>query len=183
MFGNELCNHTVLIVPGIDGSGPEHWQTRWEAAHPSFSRVQQRDWHNPVFEEWLQPLESALAAAGPGAAVAAHSLGCLLVARLLTEKPVGIAGALLVAVPDPAAPTFPPQTQGFEFVPTVGLPCRSTVIASTNDPFAEIDFAAQCADAWGSRFVNLGSVGHINALSGLGDWPEGQRLLLELLAT
>jgi predicted alpha/beta hydrolase family esterase len=33
------------------------------------------------------------------------------------------------------------------------------------------------AQDWGARWVNLGACGHINAQSGLGDWPEGLALL------
>jgi hypothetical protein len=33
------------------------------------------------------------------------------------------------------------------------------------------------AGHWGSRFVDLGERGHINAESGLGDWPEGHAML------
>lgn len=37
--------------------------------------------------------------------------------------------------------------------------------------------AEQCAQAWGSRVVRIGTAGHINAASQLGDWPEGFALL------
>ena len=31
----------VLILPGLYNSGPDHWQSRWEAAHREFRRVMQ----------------------------------------------------------------------------------------------------------------------------------------------
>jgi hypothetical protein len=37
------------------------------------------------------------------------------------------------------------------------------------------------ARLWGSRFVDAGPAGHINGDSGVGDWPEGKRLLRLLL--
>jgi uncharacterized protein len=37
--------------------------------------------------------------------------------------------------------------------------------------------AKDIARAWGSRFVDIGRAGHVNGDSGLGDWPEGKRLL------
>ena len=37
------------------------------------------------------------------------------------------------------------------------------------------------AIAWGSRFVDLGEAGHINAETGLGDWPAGHAVLAELM--
>ncbi|MDZ4126948.1 MAG: AAA family ATPase [Hydrogenophaga sp.] len=38
------------------------------------------------------------------------------------------------------------------------------------------------AEAWGSECLDLGPCGHINAESGLGDWPHGHALLQQLLA-
>ncbi|HKU44709.1 MAG TPA: alpha/beta hydrolase, partial [Polyangiales bacterium] len=35
----------VLIIPGLGGSGPQHWQTRWEQLH-GYRRVEQREWDN-----------------------------------------------------------------------------------------------------------------------------------------
>ena len=37
----------VLTLPGWQGSGPEHWQSRWEALH-GFIRVEQHDWMRPL---------------------------------------------------------------------------------------------------------------------------------------
>jgi hypothetical protein len=39
------------------------------------------------------------------------------------------------------------------------------------------------AEAWGAEYHVIGAMGHINADSGLGDWPEGQAWLDELIAT
>jgi predicted alpha/beta hydrolase family esterase len=57
----------------------------------------------------------------------------------------------------------------------------STVVVSANDPFGSSTFAQRCADAWGSRFVDIGEAGHINADSGLGDWAEGYALFQNLV--
>lgn len=45
-------------------------------------------------------------------------------------------------------------------------------------PVSAAWFFARC---WGSRFVTIHQGGHLNAGSGLGDWSEGKKLLLELL--
>jgi predicted alpha/beta hydrolase family esterase len=37
------------------------------------------------------------------------------------------------------------------------------------------------AEGSGAALHNLGDLGHINADSGLGDWPEGQRILAGLV--
>jgi len=170
----------VLLVPGIGDSGAEHWQSRWEAQNESCVRVRQRDWDNPVCADWQQALELAACDAAPDTLIAAHSLGCLLVAHWLARTSVRIAGALLVAIPDPEGASFPPQAVGFSPLPPKSLPCASIVVASIDDPYGSLDFARQCAAAWGSRLVSIGRAGHINAASGLGDWSEGQRLLRSL---
>jgi predicted alpha/beta hydrolase family esterase len=91
-----------------------------------------------------------------------------------------IGGALLVAVPDPEAPGFPPQARGFAPVSRVRLDCPSIVVASIDDPYGDLPFVQRCARSWGSRLVNIGKAGHINAASGLGEWSEGHRLLASL---
>ena len=55
------------------------------------------------------------------------------------------------------------------------------VVASANDAFGSVAHARHCAQAWGSRFVEIGDVGHINADSGIGDWPEGYALFEEFI--
>jgi predicted alpha/beta hydrolase family esterase len=61
------------------------------------------------------------------------------------------------------------------------LPFPSIVVASNNDPFLTTTRAREMARLWGSRFVDAGPAGHINGDSGVGDWPEGKRLLRLLL--
>jgi hypothetical protein len=171
----------VLLVPGIGNSGPAHWQSYWESAHDSYARVQQHDWEHPVCADWVSALELAAQRAAPGVLIAAHSLGCLVVAHWLARTSVRIAGALLVAVPDPRGANFPVEAKGFASVPRDPLPCPSIVVASSDDPYSDMAFATQCANAWGSRLINIGRAGHINAASGLGYWNEGERMLRSLL--
>ena len=117
---------------------------------------------------------------GPNVVIAAHSLGCLLVVHWASLKRSNIAGALLVAVPDPSSPAFPSEASGFAPVPDIRLGFPTVVVASTDDPYGTVDFARGCANVWGSRFVNIGAAGHINAASGLGGWPVGFELLAQL---
>jgi hypothetical protein len=176
-----LHGTVVLTVPGIGNSGADHWQTHWERHSRAFVRVQQRDWDNPVLAEWLVPLETAVRSAGRPVFIAAHSLGCLLACHWLALASVEVRGALLVAIPDPNGPNFPAQALGFGTPSMLRLPCPSIVVASADDPYAEIGFAQRCAQEWGSRFISIGKAGHINAASNLGQWPEGRGLLQELV--
>jgi uncharacterized protein len=170
----------VLLVPGIGNSGPEHWQSLWQAANKVWVRVAQRDWDRPVCNEWLDALTATVRQAGVAPFIVAHSLGCLLAAHWLVQSSHPIAGVLLVAVPNPEGANFPNKAVGFAPVPQNRLPCPSIVVASTNDPYGDIEFAERCASNWGNRFVNVGNAGHINGASGLREWHQGQQLLREL---
>ncbi len=173
----------ALIVPGIGNSGPRHWQTLWERQHPEWRRVQQRDWDRPVREEWLRGLDAAMTEPPQPTILIAHSMGCLLVAHWAQRSSVPVRAALLVAPPDPTGPAFPPAVQGFETVPSEKIRFPSLVVASSDDPFGSVAYARRCAADWGSAFVEIGAVGHINAESDLGDWPAGFALLEQLLAS
>ena len=69
----------------------------------------------------------------------------------------------------------------FAPIPLTRLPFPSIVVASTNDEYMTLERAQQVAQAWGSRLVNVGALGHINSASGLGLWPQGHALLQELV--
>jgi len=171
----------VLVLPGYGGSGPRHWQTLWETSHPRFRRVNQRDWHFPVCREWVETLEEAVAQTGGRPVLVAHSLACLTVAHWAVSSRLKIAGALLVAPPDPEGPQFPQQASGFHPIPMRPFPFKGVVVASSNDPYGSVGFARRHAEAWGAEFVDAGPVGHINSESGLDHWPEGFCLLKKLM--
>ncbi len=171
----------VLLLPGIGNSGPSHWQSIWEQSHSEFARVQQRDWDQPVCEEWVAAIEQAVRLAGPDVVLVAHSLACLAVAHWTASPHSSIKAALLVAVPDPAGPQFPAEAQGFTDPPAHLFPFKSVVVVSGNDPYGSPAYSARLAAAWGSQVVPIGDWGHINASSGLGAWPEGFALLKQLV--
>jgi predicted alpha/beta hydrolase family esterase len=171
----------ILMLPGFANSGPLHWQSLWEKANTNYLRVNQADWQNPNCSHWLAALEESVKAAGPNTILVAHSLGCLLVAHWAATTQLRIKAAMLVAVPNPASPLFPAQITGFTPVPMQRLPFNSIVVASSDDPYAQITYVEACAAAWGSALINIGAAGHINAASGLGAWAEGQRLLQQCM--
>lgn len=171
---------TVLVLPGYGNSGPLHWQTLWEQSHPGFIRVEQRDWDHPVCDEWVAAIEDAVKRAGPQVVLVAHSLACLAVAHWAAKVHSPIKAALLVAVPNSQRPSFPKEAVGFAETPAQPFAFRSTVVVSDDDPYGAAENTERLAAAWGSRVVNIGARGHINADSGLGDWPAGFELLKEL---
>jgi len=117
----EMMNPKVLILPGVNGSGPKHWQTFWEASHPEFHRVPERDWAYPVREEWVKTLEAAVRAAGPKTILVAHSLACLQVVHWAARTRLKIQSALLVAPPDPKRKAFPKAAVGFAKTVTIAF--------------------------------------------------------------
>jgi predicted alpha/beta hydrolase family esterase len=174
----------ILTVPGYTNSGPEHWQTHWEAEHANVRRVIQRDWDRPVRDEWVGALDRAVRAGRGPAVLVAHSLGCATVAHWLGGRDDSgpVVGALLVAPADVDQPGWPDEVIGFRPMPLAALPLESTVVAGRDDPWVSVARARTMAEAWGSRFVDAGAVGHLDSSSGLGAWPEGWRLLEELFA-
>jgi predicted alpha/beta hydrolase family esterase len=177
----------VLVLPGLGGSGPEHWQTRWEACEASCARVEQREWDRPELADWLRAVDAALAQGGDGEApvvLVAHSLACALVAHGARRAAWSrVVAALLVAPADVESEAHtPPETRGFAPLPTDPLPFAATVVASQDDPFVALERARELARRWGAEFVDAGAIGHINATSGLGDWAEGRRILRALVA-
>lgn len=147
-------------------------------------RVAQQNWDHPDLETWLGALERAIAAVGEPVAIAAHSLGCALVAHAARRTPgLSVRAALLVAPADVDSPAHtPPETRSFAPMPLARLPFAATVIASRNDPYVTSQRARAFAAAWGASFVDAGALGHINAACALGDWPDGHAHLEALLA-
>ncbi|QOG18384.1 MULTISPECIES: RBBP9/YdeN family alpha/beta hydrolase [Bradyrhizobium] len=169
--------HDIITLPGLGGSGDTHWQTLWERKDARFARFQPASFDQPDLDDWEQSLEQAVRHCAKPPVLVAHSLACLLVAHWAARLPSAIAGAFLVAVPDPDGVNFPAEAAAFKAVPDRALRFPALVIASTDDPYGEIDTTRQRAHAWQSGLVVLGALGHINASSGLGDWPQGRALL------
>ncbi len=174
----------VLILPGIGNSGPDHWQSHWERSVPGCTRLNQAEWDAPRCADWVQVLDAALAAAREPVVLATHSSACALVAHWMIaatdDTRAKVHGALLVGPSDPTGPHYPKGPSGFAPVPLLRFPFPSIVVASTDDIYVSLETARRFADAWGSRFVNIGAAGHINSASNLGAWPAGQALLAEL---
>ncbi|MHA4846027.1 RBBP9/YdeN family alpha/beta hydrolase [Flavitalea antarctica] len=170
-----------LIIPGLHGSGADHWQTKWEESDPtSFMRVEQNSWESPDKLTWTNTINQYIQVINEPVILIAHSLGCIAVAHWAqafhSEK---IAGALLVAPADverssrEAFKTFAP-------VPEQPLPFRTIVVASENDQYAEAEKLNMWATRWQATFINVGRKGHINSASGIGFWHEGHQLLYQL---
>jgi len=175
----------VLLVPGLDGSGPSHWQSIWAERWPDCRKVDLGTWSKPHRNTWINNLNLAIRDAGRPVVLVAHSLGCLAVAWWATfeqrEWASPVMGALLVA--PPKVDFFPrdERIRCFSPTPAAPLPFPSRLIASRDDPWIGFHTAQMLARRWGSTFVDAGASGHINADSGLGHWEFGRRELAKLL--
>jgi predicted alpha/beta hydrolase family esterase len=109
-----------------------------------------------------------------------HSLGCLAIVHWTFWGTRDIQGALLVAPTDVEREAGLDVLKDFAPIPRRRLPFPSILAASNDDPFMGFESARALAEAWGSRLVDLGPCGHVNAASGYGEWPRGEALLQEL---
>ena len=174
----------VLLLPGWQNSGPAHWQSRWEARY-GYIRVQQHDWMRPLRGDWMAQLEEAVLSCARPCVLVAHSLGCLLVASWAahSRNTAKVRAAMLVAPGDAEREALRPVLTSWAPVTMQALPFSSVLFASRNDPYCSFERASAMAQAWGARCIDYGMAGHINADSALGDWPEGQAHLLQILDT
>ena len=175
----------VLTLPGWQGSGPEHWQSRWEALH-GYERVEQNDWQRPLRGDWSVRLDELMADASEPVLLVAHSLGCQLVAwwAAHSRHVNRVSAAVLVAPPD-VEQQHELQQRLHSWTPIArqALPFKTLVLSSNNDPYCSLERAQAMAADWDAEFENLGELGHINAESGLGDWPDGHARISRWLQT
>ena len=174
----DINDFTILLLPGLGGSGPDHWHTAWGKAFPGMQRVEQADWDKPVYSEWSARLTEAVARTARPVVLVPHSLGTSLTMRWSFEHPEHartVAGAFLVAPTDrdrfDASPTSP--VRGWGPMILKPLPFPSMVVASRNDDRVSFERAREFAAAWGSAFVDAGNLGHIGSAAKLDLWPFG----------
>lgn len=171
---------TYIIIPGLGNSGEDHWQSFFETSGDNFYRINQTEWHTPECNIWVDKVEDELKKFDLSDSIlVAHSLGCLTVVHWAKKYKHRVKGALLVAPADIDSLTGNPPLPmtGFSPIPLEKLQFPTILVASENDPWCSIKRAEFFAEQWGSKFINEGKAGHINGLSGYGDWYYGLKLL------
>jgi len=138
----EPCSPSVLILPGWQNSGPDHWQSRWEVAH-GFARIEQHDWLRPLRGDWISRLEDVLLERQTPTVLVAHSLGCQLVAAWASHSRHThlVSSALLVAPGDTEREALRPILTSWSPIAMQPLPFKSLVVASRNDPYCSFERA------------------------------------------
>jgi hypothetical protein len=169
-----------LILHGLEGSGPEHWQT-WlagrlrerglQVVYPSLP-----DADSPRLDRWLGALGEELARVPLAeTTVLCHSLGSLLwLHHAARRPPVPVERALLVAPPQPDEDD--PQSAGFRPVPLdhAGVEAaagETLLVCSTDDPWCPAETSHRLGETIGVPIDWLDSAGHVNAAAGYGPWP------------
>jgi predicted alpha/beta hydrolase family esterase len=169
-----------LLLHGLDGSGPDHWQT-WlagrleerglEVAYPNLP-----DASAPRIGPWLAALDDALGGLPADTTVLCHSLGCLLwLHHAARRPPSGVARALLVAPTQPDDEDLP--SVGFRPTPLdaagIAAAARETLlVCSTDDPYCPPPTSRRIAATIDAEIDWVDGGGHLNTAAGLGPWPE-----------
>jgi serine hydrolase len=186
-----MTEPTVLIVPGLRDHVAQHWQTlleaRLRAAGRPVASVPPMGREDLDCTAKVAAIErTAQSVEGP-IVIVAHSGGCVMLAHWAQRTRRPVLGALLATPPDfeqPMPEGYPTMDAlgagGWFPVPRNPLPFPSIVAASRNDPLGRFERVAELTRAWGSRFVDLGEVGHLNPASGYGEWPRAEEFILEL---
>lgn len=170
-----------LIVPGLDNSGPTHWQSHWQRLLRNTVRADLGQWHEPERDLWVSRLDAGIRQIAGPVILCAHSLGCHAVAwwasRADDEIKRHVSGALLVAPPDCEREGTHPLLRRFAPGPARRFGFPALLAGSRDDHYATLGASRTMADRWGCEFVDTGALGHINAQSGIGHWPAGLALL------
>ena len=192
VFHVERGGWSGLLLPGWENSNPDHWQSFWEHQW-GYLRVEQADWNRPLRGDWQIALEDCLLhwyakheQANPGKAfqvvLIAHGLACHLVSTWahFSRHTSWVKAAWLVAPLDLTRADLPAALRTWRQPVLETLPFPSHVIFSDNDRFCDEKMALQMAEAWGSSHCK-GRAGHLNADSGLADWPSAHDAMIEFV--
>lgn len=160
----------VLLVPGLNNSGPGHWQSEWENRFAVSHRIQLADWSTPNLNAWVHAIENAIADFAP-THIVAHSFGTLASAVVTAKNPGNLRGLFLVA------PADPDKFDVRHRLPASSLSVRGMLLGSLSDPWLSWSGAQMLGGQWGLETECAGDVGHINVQSGHGQWEDGWRRL------
>ncbi|MFF3573453.1 RBBP9/YdeN family alpha/beta hydrolase [Nocardia jiangxiensis] len=177
---------TVVIVPGLRDHVLDHWQTRLAAELERVRIVPALEQDELSLAARVAALDRVLSEVDGPVVLVAHSAGVMISVHWAQQPTRDVHSALLATPADIETP-FPPgyptteelKQHGWLPIPRGQLPFPSVVAASTTDPLASFRRVAGMAEAWGSRLIDLGDVGHLNPASGFGPWSRARELLSE----
>lgn len=167
-----------ITVPGLNGSGPNHWQSWAERDIPNCRRVTGIDFQKPVIAAWADAIRQDIKNEPGSVILIAHSFGCLASAVAISDNELKVAGVILVAPASPqrfsATGLIGDDESSIQSllgaIPVKPLGVPGMLIASTNDPWMKVTHAQYWAENWGLKFSWIRNGGHINTESGFGRW-------------
>jgi predicted alpha/beta hydrolase family esterase len=170
-----MAARNFLILHGLGGSGPGHWQTwltaRLKADNERVAYPDLPDADLPSPTAWRGVLDGELAALPAGERIViCHSLACLLWLHHVAEGGPQADRLLLVAPPSEAAGV--PEIESFFPVPLPALTRGARLVCSDDDPYCPGGAAALYGEPLGIPVDVLPGAGHINPETGYGPWPE-----------
>ena len=130
-------------------------------------------WDQPL-ESWTEQLAEAARSEGRPKLFVGHGLGAAAIVHAAPRLGDGVRGAFLVAPPSEESLTAMAEIDPlFHAYPRDPLPFPSVLVASRNHPSTTYEELEDLSFAWGSRLLDAGEAGAIDATSGHGPWPEG----------
>jgi predicted alpha/beta hydrolase family esterase len=176
-----MNQQSFLIIHGLGGSGPDHWQT-WLAhelkqrnhlvRYPTFST-----YDSPNKEVWLKELSDVMRTIpeNNNLTVITHSLGCILWLHYAATLNKQMAKQVILVAP-PSPTRILSEAKSFYPVPLDGYHLKRAskeilFVHSSNDPYCSLDDSKHYSNL-GQPSIILPNAGHINANSGHGKWPR-----------
>jgi hypothetical protein len=170
-----------LILHGLGGSGPEHWQS-WlaEQLHRSGERVAYPDLpapDDPEPEPWLAALEAELERAATEPIVICHSLACLLWLRAAAGAERRLAERVLLVAPpwrEDLAPVARFLVHGADASAVAAAAGETLIVCSDADPYCPPGALATFARPLRIPAAVVAGGGHLNPETGYGPWPQAE---------
>ena len=175
-----MAARNFLILHGLEGSGPGHWQTwltaRLRAAGERVAYPDLPDADMPSLPAWRSALDGELAALPEGERiVVCHSLSCLLWLHHVADGGEQADRVLLVAPPSERAEI--PQIAAFFPAPLPAL-TRARLVCADDDPYCP-EGADTVYAALDVPVDVIRGGGHLNPEAGYGPWPAVETWCLD----
>jgi predicted alpha/beta hydrolase family esterase len=171
----------TVLLPGLSGSGPEHWQS-WLATELTGSGREVRvadfpELDAPVLRDWLATLRDLITdLPEDGFDVLAHSLSCLLWLHHTADTAGTPRPARVALIAPPAPQLVIEDCETFYPVPldvdAVRKAADGTVlVGSDNDPYCPGGVARVFGGPLKMAATVIAGAGHVNTDAGYGPWP------------
>ena len=175
-----MNKHSFLIIHGLGGSGPDHWQSwlanqlmkmNYDVKYPTFT-----NFNSPNMKVWLNELSTALRTIPEdnNLTIITHSLGSLLWFHYASTQTKQMAKQVILVAP-PSPNHILTEAKSFYPVP---LDRNNLKKAAENTLFIHSSNDSYCSIEDSSSYLNLGfpaitipNAGHINTKSGYAKWP------------